>query len=112
MNNNYGTVTFEGKKYNLLREACATNKGTDGDICYHAPAERDGIDYIVTWDTTEAFNDSDELSYLETMLNQGDELTMEEMERYEYLSIHSDSLFCTDESNACDWDSPVSVELD
>jgi hypothetical protein len=78
----FGTVEFSGKTYTLTNQAQADNHGTEGLVRYYAKAvDADGTEHLVAWDTTQAWDEADK-----------------------------DSGLCDDESNACDWDSPVSVK--
>ena len=84
----YGTVEFEGKTYTLTQDAYAENYGTDGAVRYYAAAvDADGNEYLVTWETTEQWDEAQE-EYKETSEVNG---------------------YIEDESNACDWDSPIEV---
>ena len=88
MDNNYGTVTFEGKVYTLTEQAEAANYGTDGEVRYYANAvDADGERYKVAWETTEAWNEATE----------------------DYKTTGEVNGLIEDESNACDWDNPVDV---
>jgi hypothetical protein len=88
----YGTIKFDGITITFTQWAYADNYGTDGDIRYYAHGvDANGNKYKVAWDLTP--------------------------ERIEQERIHReeshDAINCDcndDESIACDWDNPVSVE--
>lgn len=87
MSKDYGTVIFNGKEYVITQAAYPVNYGTDGDVRYEAAAVSDGKDYIVVWATTPEWREATRL-YNETGEISG---------------------FYQDESNACDWYSPIEV---
>lgn len=99
-----GEVVFKGKKYALIQSAYVDNYGMDGGVRYYAHAiDKIGKKYKVAWDTTAEWNK-----------HQGGH---EEQDASGYKVIgpvaHPDKMtcgFCEDESNACDWDNPISVE--
>jgi len=115
MDKNFGTVTLNGKVYTLTQDAYVDNYGTNGAVRYYASAvDEDGVEYRVTWKTTNEWNLASELYSLEQemeSLNIGEELSEEKQERYDELSEISNSAYVEDGSNACDWDCPISVEL-
>lgn len=89
MNKDYGTVTFNGKVFALTQDAYFDNYGTDGGVRYYASAvDTDGNKYLVAWGTTEKWNEAQQ----------------------EYKVTGEVNGCIEDESNACDWDNPVSVE--
>ena len=52
----YGTVNFEGKELTVTQAAYVNNDGTE----YHATAvDTEGKKYIVTWKTTEGWNNGE-----------------------------------------------------
>ena len=123
MKNNYGTVNFEGKELEITQQAYVDNYGTDGEVRYYASAvDTDKNIYNVTWETKEEFNESGKLFSLEEelkelnshksfddgMINRIAELE-EIIEKMESEGIGSN--YCEDESNACDWDNPISIEM-
>ena len=86
--NNFGDVTFEGKLIHLTEQAYANNCGTDGGVRYYAKGVDDsGVDYLVAWDTTDAW-DAEQDAY------------RADPENFE-ASLQ--------EEDACDWSSPVSI---
>jgi hypothetical protein len=105
----YGTVAFKGTEYTLTQQAYITNDGTDGDVCYKATAvDIKGVEYMVTWETTSEFDESQELYNLEQ--HNEDELSEEDKERMqELIDNEVNSALCEDEAEACDWDNPVAV---
>lgn len=114
MEKKYGAVEFEGKKYILTDQAYPDNYGTNGEVRYRANAIGEaGSEFYVVWQTTQQWDDACELANLESR-ETGDNarwnpLSEEERERLEDLQkiVHTD---CEDESNACDWDSPIAVQ--
>jgi len=105
----FDTYTFEGKKYIALQDPYIDNYGTDGDVVYKAPViDEDGYEYIMMWDTLEEFDESGELAALESYSDLSEE-QKERMQELEEKGVYSG--LCEDESNACDWDNPVSVTL-
>lgn len=102
----YGAVNFNGKEYILTQDAYADNYGNDSEVRYYAKAvDSDENEYCVAWETSERWNLSQELFCLE----QKDEPTEEDLQRIEELSSMALTNY-DDESNACDWDNPFSVE--
>ena len=88
MAKNYGTVEFKGTIYALTQDAYCDNYGTDGAVRYYASAvDASGNKYLVAWETTQAWNEAQEL----------------------YKQTNEVSGFIEDESNACDWDNPIEV---
>lgn len=88
MSKDYGTVEFKGATYTLTQDAYCDNYGTDGAVRYYASAvDANGNKYLVAWDTTETWNEAQEL----------------------YKATGEVSGYIEDESNACDWDSPTAV---
>lgn len=88
MDNNYGTVEFEGKTYTLTQDAYANNYGTDGAVRYYAAAVgADGNRYMVEWETSEEWDAAQD----------------------DYKATGEVSGYIEDEQNACDWDNPISV---
>lgn len=98
-------VDFDGKRYYISGQAFVD---TDewGDIIYKAYAysgelEEDAEEelqcYIITWELTETYKEYDRLHNEYVAAHNGD--------------TNSDWIgYLEDESNACDWDSPISVE--
>ncbi len=108
MSNEFGTVTHEGVEYQLTEQAYASNYGTDGGVRYYASAiDLEGIFYEVAWDTTEAWDLSNEREKLraDSYLKYPEE--EERLAELEGMVLPDVS----DESNACDWLSPVLVTL-
>lgn len=85
-------INFNGIEITLTEEAEAANYGTDGRVNYTATGkDADGNRYLITWVTTAEWNEAnDEGIDEETMM--------------------PNNSYCQDESNACDWDNPISVE--
>lgn len=103
----YGTVTYKGIKYTLQQEPCADNYGTDGGIRYYARATGpDGEEYQVAWDTTEEWDKAVEYYKLldASYLDDEQQARLTELETMVLVDL-------SDESNACDWDHPVSVRI-
>ena len=108
--NQFGTVTFNGKEFNLTQDAYVVNYGTEGEVRYEASAvDTDGNNYLVIWETTEEYNKSQRLHNLEDAFEAG-KLDEEEIEEIEELQEEYDSGYCEDESNACDWENPIEVK--
>lgn len=108
-----GSVSFEGKKYIITDQAYCDNYGTDGEVRYYAHAideDNTGNSYKVTWQTTLKWDRSCELARMEEAANYSNDFTAAEDERFLELK---EMTLCDieDESNACDWDSPINVEL-
>lgn len=80
---NHGSVTFGGVEIFLTQEAYCNNAGQ----YLAAGKDADGNEYRVEWQTTKAWDDAQELCR-----------TTGEV-----------SGFAEDESNACDWDSPIEI---
>lgn len=100
MNENYGMVEFEGRTYELTEQAYPENYGISGEICYKATAKLQGDEseevYMVTWKTTETWNEYTKLheEYVEENGNDNSDWIA----------------YLEDGSNACDWDNPISVD--
>jgi predicted DNA-binding protein len=111
----FGSIDYNGKKYFLTQTAYCDNYGTDGDVRYYAHAiDDDGTEYKVTWETSEQYDLACELLSLENKLQENDR-SDEEIKRIKanIAELESDdirSCYADDESNACDWDAPISVE--
>ena len=82
-------MTIDGKEYTLLQDAYPEN---DGDtIRYYARAtDADGAMYLIAWDTTPEWD--------RHIIGDDGDCVIPDCDGY-----------CEDPSNACDWDSPVSV---
>jgi len=103
MNNNYGTVDFEGKTLTIIEEAHPDNY--KDYIRYYAYAvDSDGTKYVVEWDTTKEWDLAQELYTLQN----NDYRTEEENERLEELQ-EMVLVDVEDGSNACDWDNPMKI---
>lgn len=116
----FGTVTFNGQVFTLTQDAYADNYGSDGETRYYASAvDTDENDVKVSWTTTAAWDNSEKIFNLNQKLeeltsNLSDEdhaerwiaEVKEEIEELEALETCDSE----DESNACDWDNPISVE--
>jgi RecJ-like exonuclease len=101
MNKNFGKATFNGIEYVLQQDAYVDNYGTDGEIRYYAAAkDAQGNEYMVTWGTSEDWNNASE-----EWKNICKEYEPKSAPEYECPAI------LQDESNACDWDNPINVEL-
>lgn len=106
MGKDFGTVRFEGKEYTLTEDAYCDNYGSNGDVRYYAHAvDASGNECLVTWETAEKWNLAQELFKLEAK----DEVSVEDKARFEELSTMT-LVSIDDEANACDWDTPYSVE--
>ena len=113
---NYGTVDFKGETYTLLCDAWIDNYGSNGDYRYYAKAELNGKKYLVAWDTTKEWDDATKLYGLiekrdncdkANYQNEWERLT-EEIIELEEKGVNP--LIAEDQSNACDWENPISVE--
>ena len=103
----YGTIEHDGKTLYLLNQAVVDNYGTDGMVRYYADAiDAEGVEYRVAWDTTEDWDMAREFAGLMSRSNPSDS----EIARIEEL-IDMVLPDVSDESNACDWGSPVSIEV-
>lgn len=103
----FGTAEFGGVEYTLAEQATADNFGTEGLIRYYAKATSpDGDTVMFAWNTTECWDLAEERAKLESESNP----TPEQEERLSALDgmVLPD---VSDESNACDWDSPFSVTV-
>lgn len=115
----FGTVKHDGKTLYLTEQAYMDNYKADGAVRYYAHAvDKNGNEYRVAWDTTEEYNLANELFRLDEeakLLKQhGEELSEAKDERLEELramNLPDVSFYADDESNCCDWDKPVEVEL-
>jgi len=88
----YGEVSLGNITVALTQDAYCDNYGTDGDVRYYA----DAIDtahnpYRVSWDTVEGWSNH--------IIGTDGDCIVEDCRGW-----------CEDESNACDWDSPVLIE--
>ncbi len=109
----FGTVSHNGIELAISQVAYCDNYGTDGEVRYYASAEdQEGNEYQVAWDTTAKWDEAGELYNLELKQEQRPEsFDDEDQERMDELmadGVHS--YLIEDESNACDWDNPVSIE--
>lgn len=103
----FGTVDHKGKTLYLLGQAIADNYGTDGLVRYYAEAiDANGTEYRIAWDTTSEWDLACELDRLMAESDLDDD----QIARIEELSdmVLPD---VSDESNACDWSDPVSVQV-
>lgn len=102
----YGTVTFEGVTYTLTQQAYVDNYGTDGGVRYYARAiDEAGNGYKIAWDTTLAWDAS---SYIAQCDLRGIAVDPDTLAGF---GVDPDFVpySLEDESDACDWDSPVAV---
>jgi hypothetical protein len=102
-----GTIEHGGTTLHLLEQAVADNYGTDGLIRYYARAiDAEGTEYRIAWDTTDEWDLANEFERLMAESNPNDD----QIARIEELAdmVLPD---VNDESNACDWDAPVSVKV-
>lgn len=87
-NNNFGDVAFNDQIIHLSEQAYVNNYGTDGGVRYYAKGVDDnGIEYLVAWDTTEAWD----------------------AEQEAYRADPDNFEASLQEEDACDWSSPVAV---
>ena len=85
----FGTFDHSGVALALTQDAYVENHGTDGGVRYYAKAvDADGNDYLVAWDTTEAWDAATEA----------------------YKVDPENAPIVDDESWACDWDSPAEIK--
>ena len=122
----YGSVTYKGIEYILTQQAYVGNYGTDGGVRYYAsginPATGDRV--IVAWDTTPEWDklcedcnryDSISQSIGNIHYQSEDELAKLESELAELKAEYDGSVpdidLLNDESDACNWDNPVDVEI-
>ena len=81
---------YNGTEITLTEDASADNYRADGRVQYTAMGtDAAGNRYYITWDTTDEWNEAQD----------------------EWVATEEDQSYLQDESNACDWDNPVSVEL-
>jgi hypothetical protein len=112
----YGTVDFNGKEYALTCDAEAGNYGTDGAVRYYANAiDADSKEYQISWQTSQEWDDAQELNALQWRAENLDLLSDAEIEEIksrvaELEAAGVSTAIVDDESNACDWDTPVAVE--
>lgn len=102
-----GTVEHDGKTIYLLDQATVGNYGTDGLVRYYADAiDADGIEYRIAWDTTDDWDLACELDRLmaESDLDDDQIARIKELAEMVLPDVN-------DESDACDWKSPVSVRV-
>ncbi len=107
MNTEFGTVEYGGREYELTGQALADNYGTEGEVRYYANAiGPGGNSYRVAWETTERWNLSQERETLraDSFLSDDEKERLAELEMLVLPDV-------SDESNACEWDSPVRVTL-
>jgi len=98
--------------------ACvADNYGTEGEVRYQQRANIDGVTVVVYWDTT-AEHDKwcADCLRIEYLLCEDSQRELDEDEQKELDILLADdprdnAYYTDDESNACDWDSPVAVEM-
>ena len=101
----YGVVEFGGNTYILTQQAYCDNYGTDGGVRYYAHAvsadDADMGKYKVVWATTPEWDNH----------QKGGSTHPKETDNEGHDIYPNDETcdFCEDESNACDWDSPVDV---
>lgn len=92
LSENNGTVEHNGRTLALTQPAYCDAYGTDGEVCYYASAIDDnGGTYKVRWDTTADWDAR--CAAVQAEMQAGEDIT--------------DPL--DDESDACDWDSPVEI---
>ena len=85
-------IVYNGVEITLTENAEAANYGTDGNVEYTATGKgSDGHTYLITWATTEEWNDAVE----------------EGIDKYG----EPNNSYCQDESNACDWDNPIDISM-
>jgi hypothetical protein len=98
--------TINGKVYTETSEQPeATNYGTDGEVRYVSSAvDENGNECEITWETTEEWNLACELETLKVCAdkNEDDLKRIAELEAMDLLPPN-------DESEACDWEHPISV---
>ena len=118
---NYGTVNYEGIEY-ILNQNPYKDNYMDG-VAFFAHAVKcednkvdleldDADDYMVRWDTTEAYDKNDEMynkaSYLRSEASHRDLTGQEQKELDE-----AEQYPCNDDDgDACDWDNPASINQD
>lgn len=110
----YGEATLGELTVALTDNAMVGNYG--GGIGYSAPAiDEYGNDYLVRWDITDEWERSCLAAWLRCKIEQDSHMySPEEIEEMEAeLEDLEDAGICNneDEGNACDWDSPISIEL-
>jgi len=102
-----GTVNHGDATLYLLTQAIMDNYGTDGLVRYYAEAiDIDGTEYRIAWDTTGSWDLACELAQLEAESDLDDD-QMARIEELADMALPD----VNDESNACDWAHPVSVEV-
>src|SRR3990172_4413487 len=98
-----------------LDDATAENYGTDGAIRYQQTALIDGVHVIVFWDTTPEYDDFEQnfkrKINLEEELLRGEVLDEEDEEFLKNYDETLEAYYQNDESNNCDWDNPVAIEI-
>lgn len=102
-----GTIEHGETTLYLLDQAVADNYGTEGLIRYYARAiDVEGAEYRIAWDTTNDWDLACEFARLMAESDPDDD----QIARIEELAdmVLPD---VSDESNACDWDAPVSVKV-
>ena len=88
----FGTVMNDSTEVAMTQAAYMENYGS-GVRYYAAGVDQQGNDYLIAWDTTNAWDEASE-SYQAAIRNGSDpEIGM-----------------LDDESNACDWSSPVEIK--
>lgn len=97
----------------LTQNAYASNYGTDGGVRYYASGiDAAGNEYTVAWDTTTEWTASDAICRAEadTFLD-ADALAEKIAEIRAEFGLPDDfsAYDCSDESWACDWDSPAEI---
>lgn len=102
-----GNVYFNGIKLTQMEapQAVSTER-------YEAPAE-DSFDneYVIAWRTTDEWNESLEYENLKYAIDHPDTCDISDKDRKRLAELETNPLVdCQDESNACDWEHPISVK--
>ena len=103
----FGTVEHDGRTLYLLNDAVVENYGTNGLVRYYAKAiDEAGTEYEVAWDTTDSWDLAQELDHLLAQSDPSD-AEIARIDELEGMTLPDPS----DESNACDWESPVEAQV-
>ena len=89
-----GSVMHGSTEIALTQQAYVENSARGGVQYQAVGIDQQGNQYMVVWDTTQAWDDAQE-AYHAAMRNGG----------------NPDAGILGDESNACDWEAPVSIKL-
>ncbi len=108
----YGAVQHGNDTLTLTSMPEAGNYGTDGGVRYYAPAvDQAGNRYRVAWDTTQEW-DTTNAAYNKGYRDFADDDAQVLADVIDEYGLDAEWVPCdpADETYACDWDSPASIE--